>query len=94
MKATSLPIEFTLYNNYPNPFNPSTTIKFGIPKESKVILEVFNVLGERVVTLVNKEMTEGYHEVKFNGASLPGGVYIYKLAADGFSATKKLVLMK
>jgi flagellar hook assembly protein FlgD len=83
-----------LEQNYPNPFNPSTTIKFGLPTDSKVVLEVYNIIGEKVKTLVNKSISAGYHEVEFTGTALPSGIYIYKLATEGFTSTKKFVLMK
>lgn len=94
LPASSLPTEYMLFNNYPNPFNPVTTIRFGLPKDMKVVLEVYNILGEKIATLLNKEITTGYHEVKFNGAEIPGGVYLYKLSTEEFSTTKKLLLMK
>ncbi|MBZ0199875.1 MAG: T9SS type A sorting domain-containing protein, partial [Ignavibacteriaceae bacterium] len=87
--------EFALYQNYPNPFNPSTTIKFDLPDDSKVILEVYSVLGENAATLLNEELAAGYHQVKFNAEGLAGGVYIYRLnTSTGFTATKKLMLLK
>ena len=94
LHATSLPTEYTLFNNYPNPFNPVTTIRFGLPKDIKVVLEVYNILGEKIATLLNKEITAGYHEVTFNGTEMPGGVYLYKLSTEEFSTTKKFILMK
>ncbi len=94
LHVTSLPTEYTLEQNYPNPFNPSTTIKFGLPTDSKVVLEVYNIIGEKVKTLVNKSISAGYHEVEFTGTALPSGIYIYKLATEGFTSTKKFVLMK
>ncbi|MBX2977283.1 MAG: hypothetical protein KF721_14230 [Ignavibacteriaceae bacterium] len=61
-----LPTKFELFQNYPNPFNPSTTIKFGLPKDSQVSLEIFNILGEKVATLIDKEMPAGYHNFQFS----------------------------
>jgi hypothetical protein len=86
--------EYSLDQNYPNPFNPSTTIKFGLPNDTKVVLEVFNFLGERVATLLNQEMTSGYHQVNFDGSNLSSGVYIYRLSAGEFSSVKKFTLLK
>lgn len=86
--------EYSLDQNYPNPFNPSTTIKFALPNDTKVVLEVFNFLGERVATLLNQEMTSGYHQVDFEGSNLSSGVYIYRLSAGEFSSVKKFTLLK
>jgi len=90
----NIPTDYTLYQNYPNPFNPSTTIKFGLPKEGMVTLEVFNLIGEKVAPLVNKELTVGYHTIDFNGSRLSSGIYLYKITAGEFTSTKKFVLMK
>jgi len=86
---------FFLFQNYPNPFNPTTTIKYALPKASKVKLEVFNVLGQKVAVLVNTHKAAGYHQVTFNGSGLPSGVYYYRMETDkGFVQTRKLVLLK
>ena len=90
----SLPIFFTLYQSYPNPFNPSTKIKYQLPEQRYVTLKVFDVLGKEITTLVNKEKTAGSYEVEFNASSLPSGVYFYRLQAGSFVETKKMVLMK
>jgi hypothetical protein len=89
-----IPTEYVLYQNYPNPFNPSTTIRFGLPKDGIVTLEVYNIIGEKVATLVNKELTSGYHTIDFTGSSLSSGIYLYKITAGEFKSTKKFVLMK
>ncbi len=89
-----IPVAFELYQNYPNPFNPSTKIGFALPRESKVKLEVFNVLGERVAVLKDEVMPAGVHVVEFNATGLSSGVYFYRLTAGDFVATKKMVLMK
>jgi hypothetical protein len=96
LHVTSLPTEYTLEQNYPNPFNPSTTIKFGLPKDSKVTLEVYNIIGEKVTTLINGEMQAGIHNYQFSidNYQLSSGIYIYKLTTEGFTSTKKFVLMK
>ncbi|NCS89039.1 MAG: T9SS type A sorting domain-containing protein [Ignavibacteria bacterium] len=91
----NIPTKFELYQNYPNPFNPSTTIKFGLPKDSKVVLDVYNIVGQKVTTLINNESKEaGYHQVNFNASSLSSGIYLYKLTTDNFTSIKKFVLMK
>ena len=93
--------EFQLEQNYPNPFNPTTTIGFGIhasPNPSKggafVTLKVYDILGNEVKTLVNKEMETGYHSVDFNASELPSGVYFYQLRWDSFIETKKMLLLR
>jgi hypothetical protein len=91
----SLPEYFALYQNYPNPFNPSTMLQFDLGRSAKVTLKVYNVLGQEVVTLLNDTpLSAGAHQVEFDGSHLPSGVYIYSLISDGYSASKKMVLMK
>jgi hypothetical protein len=88
------PTGFVLYQNYPNPFNPSTTIKFTLPAQSNVKLNIYNALGQLVETLVNKEMSSGYHEVNFDASKLASGVYLYQLQAGDFNSVKKMLLLK
>ncbi len=94
------PSKFTLSQNYPNPFNPTTTITYSLPvtlgveTQYKVSLQVFNLLGEKVATLVNKEQTPGNYTVQFDASALPSGIYFYTLRAGNFIATRKMVLMK
>lgn len=95
----SLPIDYSLNQNYPNPFNPATTISFKIVNKSHVLIEIFNLLGEKVKTLCNEEFTAGSHELDWTGKNyfnntLSGGVYIYKLTAGKFVDSKKMVLLK
>lgn len=94
VSAVEVPVDFTLMQNYPNPFNPSTTIKFGLPNESKVDIVIYDMLGQRVETIVSKEFEAGYHEVEFDGSRLASGVYIYRMKADNFNDVKKMVLVK
>ena len=89
-----LPIEYSLEQNYPNPFNPSTTIKYSIPEEGIVKLAVYNMLGEEVATIVNASQKAGRYEVNFNATGLSSGVYVYRIEAANFTASKKLMLMK
>ena len=89
-----LPEMFTLRQNYPDPFNPSTTISYRLPTQSHVILRVFDALGREVSTLVNRVEEPGYKSVHFNASSLPSGVYYYRLQAGTYSETKKLVLLR
>ena len=94
----NLPTSYALSQNYPNPFNPNTEIKFDIPVRSHVTLTVFNVLGQRVATLVDKEMPPGsyvadWNSTSDNGKEVTSGVYFYKLEADDFIQTKKMLLL-
>lgn len=91
----SNPIEdFRLQQNFPNPFNPQTTIRFSIPSSGKVKLTVFNVLGQKVCTLLNKNMPSGQHQVVFDGSHLASGIYWYRLQVNGRTQTKKMLLLK
>lgn len=89
-----LPTVFALEQNYPNPFNPSTTIQFSLPKASDTKLTVYNVLGQRVATLVNEHMTAGVHSVQFDARSIATGVYFYRLEAGSYVTSKKMLLLK
>lgn len=89
-----IPVTAHLEQNYPNPFNPSTKIVFSIPQRSKVSLKVYNLLGTEVADLVNGEMEAGRYETKFDASSLTSGVYFYKLQAENFVETKKMLLIK
>jgi hypothetical protein len=89
-----VPIEYALEQNYPNPFNPSTTIKYSIPEDGFVKLAVYNMLGEEVANLVNAQQKAGRYEINFNASNLASGVYVYRIEAANFTASKKLMLMK
>jgi alpha-tubulin suppressor-like RCC1 family protein len=93
-QETGLPSEYSLEQNYPNPFNPTTTIAFQIPERGFVNLKVFDIAGNEVVTLVDRELETGRHEVKFNAGKLSSGVYVYRIEAGNYTSSKKLVLMK
>ena len=86
--------DYTLYQNYPNPFNPSTTIRYSLPKAGQVLLEIYNIIGEKVETLVNKYQSAGEHQLQWQPEDLSTGIYFYKLQVGGFSETKKLILQK
>jgi photosystem II stability/assembly factor-like uncharacterized protein len=94
IEFSMLPKEYLLEQNYPNPFNPSTTITYELPKTSCVSLNVYNLLGMEVSTLVNGEEPAGIHTVQFNGSGLASGVYFYRLRAGQFVQTRKLVIVK
>jgi hypothetical protein len=87
-------LKFELNQNYPNPFNPSTKIRYSIPQTSFVILQVYDILGNELATLVKEEKTIGNYEVEFDGSKLSSGIYFYRLQTDKFSGIKKLILMK
>ena len=86
--------DYILDQNYPNPFNPATKISFSIPEESFVRLEIYNSLGEKVSTLVSKEMNPGNYSFEWNAENYSSGVYFYRIKAGDFTAVKKLVLLK
>ena len=88
------PSSFALEQNFPNPFNPSTTIKFSIPVEADVKLNVYNTLGQEVAEVLNARLTEGYHEAEFDAGLLTSGIYFYRLEADKFVDVKKMIIIK
>ena len=89
-----LPNHITLYQNYPNPFNPSTTIQFTISETNNVELSIYNVLGEKVTTIVDKELNAGRHKVEFNASRMSSGVYFYRLKTANKIISKKMLLIK
>ncbi len=89
-----IPLSFTLEQNHPNPFNPTTIITYTLSAKTLITLKVFDVLGKEIATLVNKEIEAGRHEVQFDASQIPSGMYFYRLAAGNFIETKKMVLMK
>jgi hypothetical protein len=88
------PIEFLLYQNFPNPFNPNTTIRFQIAHYSLVELKIFDLLGREITTLLKEEKPAGIYEVNFNGSSHSSGTYIYRLKTDNKIISKKMILLK
>lgn len=89
-----LPEAYTLHQNHPNPFNPSTTICYALPKAGDLELEVFNILGQKVATLVNEHKAAGNYEVIFNAGHLASGVYYYRIQAGTFSQVRKMLLVR
>jgi len=86
---------FSLKENYPNPFNPATTIKFEINKANRITLEVFNVNGQKVAILINNELiSPGIKEVTFDGSDLSSGIYFYTLSAGEYKDTRRMLLIK
>jgi ligand-binding sensor domain-containing protein len=93
-ETKSLPTDFVLNQNFPNPFNPTTTISFSIPSFGFTSLKVYDILGNEVATLLNEEKPTGNYSVTFNAYSLSSGTYFYRLSAGSFSETKKMILIK
>lgn len=88
------PADYKLEQNFPNPFNPSTTIQYQLPVDSKVTLKVYDILGAEVTTLVNEVQQAGYKQVRFNASSLSSGVYVYRLITGDYVFTKKMMVLK
>ena len=85
---------FQLYQNYPNPFNPTTNISYSLAKSGYVSLKIFNLLGEKIATLVDNIQNVGFHTVRFNAKNFPSGIYIYKLNTNNRLLTKKMILLR
>ena len=94
VEVITQPLDFALYQNYPNPFNPSTIINFAVKDAGLVSLKVYDILGSEVATLVNETKVAGNFAVEFNAANLPSGVYIYTLQINGYTESKKMLLLK
>lgn len=92
--ANSNQLSFFLYDNYPNPFNPTTKIRYSIPNSELVLIKIYDLLGKEVKILVNEYVNAGTHEIEFDGSSLPSGLYLCKLQSGKFTSVKKLVLLK
>ena len=89
-----IPLEFSLNQAYPNPFNPTTTLSFALPIESDVTISIYNLQGREVVSLVNGNMEVGHHSVVWNADAHASGVYFVKMIAGEFIKTQKLMLVK
>jgi hypothetical protein len=87
-------LSYTLAPNYPNPFNPTTTLRFSLPEAGYVTLKVFNMLGQEVATLLDRELNAGEFETEFNASELGSGTYISRLASNGTVLTRKMLLLK
>jgi hypothetical protein len=89
-----IPDEISLEQNYPNPFNPSTTINYQLPEKNHVSLNVYDILGNLVTTLVDQDMEAGYYTVNWNASQFASGIYIYRIVSGSYVSTKKMILMK
>jgi hypothetical protein len=94
INSSKLPKEYKLYENYPNPFNPSTSIKFSLPEKAFVKLAVYDVMGREVVVLINSQMNAGIHQILFNAEGLSSGLYFCKISANSFIDVKKMILVR
>jgi hypothetical protein len=92
--AGDLPREFSLSQNYPNPFNPQTAVKYALPRDSHVKIEIFDLLGRKVQTLVNEDKEAGVHEVIWNADRAASGIYFYRMETEGFTRTNKMLLLR
>ncbi len=90
----TLPGEFSLGQNFPNPFNPSTLVEFNLPGSGEVSLSLYDVTGKKVIEAANSYFEAGRHSIRIDASSLPSGVYMYRLVSGQFSATKKMILQK
>ena len=89
-----IPTVYDLVQNFPNPFNPSTSIRFSIPEAGLVTLKVYSLLGEEVATIVNEFKNAGNYSAQFDASSLTSGVYVYRISTGNYTASKKMMLMK
>jgi hypothetical protein len=93
-KVVPLPVEYSLAQNYPNPFNPVTSIEYALPEAAEVKVEVYNVLGQVIEVLVESGQEAGYYKVEWDATDMASGVYFYRIAANDFTSTKRMILMK
>ncbi|MFZ1289661.1 MAG: YCF48-related protein [Melioribacteraceae bacterium] len=94
LDCTKIPHEYFLSQNFPNPFNPGTTIEYSVPQKSQVTLKVYDLLGREITTLINEEKSVGNYSVKFDGSNLTSGIYFYKIISGNYSSIKKMIVLK
>ena len=87
-------LKYFLSDNYPNPFNPNTSISYSIPENAFVTLKIYDVLGNEVVELINERKEQGNYQIDFNASELSSGIYYYTLTTGNFTSTKKMILVK
>jgi hypothetical protein len=93
-KINEIPTTYSLTNNFPNPFNPSTKIRYSVPQSSRVVFRVFDILGDEIETLVDEQKAIGTYEITWYAENLPSGVYFYRLQASNFVEIKKMLLLR
>jgi len=94
-----IPDKIELHNNYPNPFNAGTNIQFDLPRKSEVRMDIYNILGQRIKTLVNRQYSAGLHTISWDATTddnweAPSGIYFYRLSGSDFSIVKKMILLR
>ena len=89
-----IPLRFILYQNYPNPFNASTTISYSLSESSEVTIEIYDILGRKVETILESKNQAGEHQIIWDAENQPSGVYLYRIQAGDYAETKKMVLLK
>jgi hypothetical protein len=94
VKTTNLPKTFAMYQNFPNPFNPSTSIRFELPKGSNVNLSIYNILGQKIATIVDEYKNPGYYQIRWDARNLANGIYFYSIRTENIVITKKMILLK
>ncbi|HCQ03218.1 MAG TPA: hypothetical protein DIT99_22165 [Candidatus Latescibacteria bacterium] len=92
--AISLPVDFSLSQNFPNPFNPVTKIRYNLPEAAQVRLTIYDIMGREIAVPVNGRVEKGLHEFALDGTSMTSGVYIYQLETLGFSFSRKMILLR
>ena len=93
-QAKTLPETFSLQRAYPNPFNPTTTISFTLPEDSKVLLYIYDINGRLIDRLVDSSINTGYHKIVWNASEYSSGIYLVKMIADSYTNTQKIMLIK
>jgi hypothetical protein len=94
VNGTIIPTEYSLSQNFPNPFNPVSRIRYQVPKQSHIQIALYDIIGNEVMVLVNELRDSGYYEIELNGSNLTSGIYFLKMNGDGFNSIKKIILMK
>jgi hypothetical protein len=92
--SNQIPQEYVVSQNYPNPFNPETSIRFGLPRATNVRIELYNILGAKVATIIDDYRAAGYHVIRFDASQLASGTYIYRIVAGNFQQVKKMILLR
>jgi len=90
----AIPADFFINQNHPNPFNPITKIEYGLPEASYVQISIFDILGRQVAILIDNHQAPGYHKIIWNAGDLPSGIYFYRIQAEKFTETRKMLLLK